>query len=167
MHSELRSCSSALATSRRLIPSVSLVTTNDCSCLCFVIELLLPRVPKSVGVHPLSGRGLELRLNATAFWPREQQYDENGAWIPFYGSPPPPPPPAAFHPPTSSATCHRSWAHRLRPSTRRSSARRRLLRLRHLQLCLSRVSTPRRSWERPSCASASSTRSRSYCLLCL
>lgn len=72
------------------------VLGSDRSCLHFVIELCHPHVPYRVGVHPPGGRGIVLRMNATAFWPREQQFDAEGAWIPFYGPPPPPPPAAGF-----------------------------------------------------------------------
>ncbi|CAN6205597.1 unnamed protein product [Urochloa humidicola] len=70
---------------------------TDRSCLRFLIELQHPRVPNRVGVHPPSGRGLVLEINGTSYWPRQEQIDENGNWIPFFG--PPPPPAAGFDPP--------------------------------------------------------------------
>ncbi|CAO1943882.1 unnamed protein product [Urochloa humidicola] len=63
----------------------------DRSCMRFVIELCHPHVPYRVGVHPRSGRGIVLRQNALSYWPRANQFDENGNWIPFFGPPPPPP----------------------------------------------------------------------------
>ncbi|CAN6167308.1 unnamed protein product [Urochloa humidicola] len=82
----------------------------DRSCLRFVLELQHPHVPYRVGVHPPSGRGIILRQQALRFWPRAEQFDENGNWIPYFGHPPPPqgpaggpaqlpPPPQMFGPP--------------------------------------------------------------------
>ncbi|XP_072149771.1 uncharacterized protein [Setaria viridis] len=65
----------------------------DRPCMRFVIELQHPHIPDRIGVHTPSGRGIVLRQSALLFWPKDQQLDEEGAWLPFYG--PPPPPPAA------------------------------------------------------------------------
>ncbi|CAN6165071.1 unnamed protein product [Urochloa humidicola] len=75
------------------------VPGTDRSCLRFVIELCHPQVPARVGVHVPSGRGIVLEQNATRFWPRAEQFNVNGQWIPFFGPPPPPPPAAGFDPP--------------------------------------------------------------------
>jgi hypothetical protein len=68
----------------------------DRSCLRFVIALQHPRVLHCVGIHPPSGRGIVLQQTGLTFWPREQQYDAAGDWIPYYGTTPPPPPPPAM-----------------------------------------------------------------------
>ncbi|CAN6269768.1 unnamed protein product [Urochloa humidicola] len=94
----------------------SCFATLDRSCMRFVIELQHPHVPYRVGAHPPSGRGIVLRQNALRFWPRAEQFDATGAWIPFFGPPPPPPagfgtaaggllppPPVAFGPPPPPA----------------------------------------------------------------
>ncbi|XP_012698963.1 formin-like protein 7 [Setaria italica] len=70
----------------------------DRSCMRVVVELQHPSLPSRIGVHAPSGRGVVLRLGALAFWPRENQFDEAGAWIPYFGpAPPPPPGPAQNH----------------------------------------------------------------------
>jgi len=63
------------------------LTGNDRSSLCFVIELVMPRVPYRIGIHPRSGRGAVVHLNAMEIWPRVKQFDGMGAWIPFFGPP--------------------------------------------------------------------------------
>ncbi|CAD6235852.1 unnamed protein product [Miscanthus lutarioriparius] len=72
----------------------------DRSCMRFVLELQHPHVPARIGVHPPSGRGIVLRQSILSLWPREQQFDAAGNWIPYHG-PAPPPPPAPAHAPAN------------------------------------------------------------------
>jgi hypothetical protein len=67
------------------------IPSFDRSCLRFVIALQHPCVSSRVAVQPPSGRGIVLRQEGVSFWPLEQQFNEAGDWIPFYGPPPPPP----------------------------------------------------------------------------
>lgn len=62
------------------------------SYLRFVIAVHAPRIPSRIAVHPPSGRGILLGQEGVAFWPRAQQYDDDGNWIPYFGPAPPPPP---------------------------------------------------------------------------